>query len=269
MTDKHRIAHDKALKLAIEACTLIGDVTERIAIAGSIRRGKAQVGDIEIVCQPRFEGKVSLLAGRLNILLLKQTLAERKNKNGHRIAWGARYVAAWFEGVALDVFIVQPDRQWGPTMVIRTGPGDANAALVTEYGRVNQEFMVSGVCPAGMRFAEGAVWRGTQKLDTPEEWDVFAALGLPWLPPQMRTPNRYALFADRRPPYWIRQELAEDEPCYCCAGSHPLIDAIYLMDGDGEFEARLLQWNRGGPQPSTPEESVDQLNMFGKVVEYG
>ena len=36
MTDKKRIEHAQAMKLAIEACTLIGDVTERIAIAGQM-----------------------------------------------------------------------------------------------------------------------------------------------------------------------------------------------------------------------------------------
>ena len=41
--------------------------------------------------------------------------------------------------------------------------------------------------PEGYRVRDGALWDGERLVETPEEADLFAALGLPWLPPERRT----------------------------------------------------------------------------------
>lgn len=46
--------HSAALKIAEGLVCEFGPYCERVEIAGSIRRGKAEVGDIEIVAVPRF-----------------------------------------------------------------------------------------------------------------------------------------------------------------------------------------------------------------------
>ena len=61
-----------------------------------------------------------------------------------------------------------------------TRPGAFSTRLVTarRYG---------GGMPEGFRVRDGALWDGERLVATPEEADLFAALGLPWLPPEART----------------------------------------------------------------------------------
>jgi len=43
--------------------------------------------------------------------------------------------------------------------------------------------------------AEGRIWRGATALQTPEEEDVFAAIGLDFIPPEKRTGDERAAVA--------------------------------------------------------------------------
>lgn len=88
-------------------------------------------------------------------------------------------------------------------MVTGTGPGDANQVLVTAAGRRNRQGNL-GVLPAGMAFDDGRVLRDGEILDVPEEVDVFAACGLPYLAPHLRTVETYQRWAKRaRPAGWL------------------------------------------------------------------
>jgi hypothetical protein len=217
-----------------------------------------------------FLGKTNLLNVRLDELLKRGVMSLRLKKDGSRIAWGDRYKATLYKGFALDVFIVLPDRQWGPTMVIRTGPGDANGALVTQQGVTNHDGNI-GVCPAGMKFENGAVWGegGAPYLDTPEEIDVFAALGLPWIPPHLRSPGEYFYQQYRRHVPKVEMMLAWDEfVTRSHIGGHgPHGDGVYLPEHDAYV---ALEWAAGhGPRPSVEVVEEVQMSMFGKAVEYG
>lgn len=201
---------EEMLPVADRLIAQLGPGCRRIALAGSIRRGEAMVGDIELVCQPAGDKVEAVLAD----LLRMGRIEKRKKSNGHFLAWGPRYKAFDFSGVPVDLFIVLPDRQWGPTFLIRTGPQDANQALVTTAGTVNANGY-AGVLPRGLKFRDGGVWKsstspqtslesgeGLQKVDTPEEVDVFRACGLPYVPPVLRSYELYrALEKEGMPPF--------------------------------------------------------------------
>ena len=116
-------------------------------------------------------------------LLAVGVLAHLLDKNG-RPAFGEKLKRVVFRGQAgelpLDLFAVTPPAQWGVILAIRTGPGAFSTRLVTQrrYG---------GGMPEGYRVRDGALWDGERLVETPEEADLFAALGLPWLPPERRT----------------------------------------------------------------------------------
>ena len=55
---------------------------DRIEIAGSIRRHKWDVGDIELLCIPKFVGGVDMLDRELGALAIQSILARRRNKRG-------------------------------------------------------------------------------------------------------------------------------------------------------------------------------------------
>lgn len=182
---------------ALGMMSLITDCCERIEIAGSIRREKEVVRDVELVAVPKFEGAINLLHLRLDTLLKAGYVSKRLNKNDHAISWGDRWRAMSAGSISIDVFIVLPDREWGPTMLLRTGPGAANQVLVTQEGVRNQEGDM-GVCPRWLSWRDGALWKGEQRVRTPEERDVFMQLGLPYMHPSERTVALYQTWARRR-----------------------------------------------------------------------
>lgn len=212
MSDHPKRPANEMFHTALFVMSLLTDVCDRLQIGGSLRRDKQEISDIELVMRPKYleqrdmfgevGSRVNLLEQRCNELLSGGVFSKRLNKNGIPIAWGddgkeSRYKAILHKGVPIDLFIVLPDRQWGPTMLLRTGPGDANRVLVTNVGIKNREGQM-GILPANMQFENGAVTRNWIALDTPEEDNVFAALDLPYIPPCYRSVALYQHWARRR-----------------------------------------------------------------------
>lgn len=198
MSDGPAISHARGVEVLREVLVLLAGSFTRAAPAGSIRRGKPTVSDVELVIAPAWDGTRNLLNERLDDLLGSKL--ERRVKNTKLVAWGkpnelTRWKVAVFEHINVDFFIVQHDRQWGPTMVLRTGPYEANRILVTQWG-VRNDLGDLSVLPPGLKWRDGALWRGELRLDTPEEEHVFAACALPWLPPSLRTVRRYQQWSD-------------------------------------------------------------------------
>lgn len=183
-------------RVAVGVMSLIVDCCERLEIAGSIRRGKPLVGDVELVAVPKFAGEENLLLTRLDTLLKAGYVRKRLNKNGHAISWGNRYRAMLAGSVPVDVFMVLPDREWGPTMLLRTGPGTGNQVLVTPRGVRNRDGY-EGVMPKRLAWKDGALWLGERQLETPEERDVFRWLELPYMLPSERNVANYQLWSQR------------------------------------------------------------------------
>lgn len=78
MSDGEKRPHADMLAVALEVRGLLALACTRIAIAGSVRRGKALVGDIEIVAQPAG----GLLHRQLDALLARGDLAQRRKSTG-------------------------------------------------------------------------------------------------------------------------------------------------------------------------------------------
>jgi len=215
MSGEVRFPAKVGFDLAILLMGWLMDVVERIEIAGSLRRDKPDLGDVELVMMPLFKethnlfgepvGKINLLDQRCDEMLSMGLVQKRLNKNGHAIAWGGdgRYKAMLVNGIPVDLFIVLPDRQWGPTMLIRSGPGSANQVLVTTDGIKNAEGN-TGILPKRMIWEDGALWQDGKRVNTPEEKDVFKAVGLPYIPPYQRDVKTYQYWAGLRAEYGER-----------------------------------------------------------------
>jgi len=185
--------------IAAHLAAALGPYCWRIEVAGSIRRGKPNPKDIELVCVPKIESFPIPLSGQSNLFdglpetyqernLLDNCLAvmkasgEMKDRKGidSKGAWGPKYKRAVWEGVAVDIFSVLAPAQWGVIFALRTGPGDFNTLLVTSRLR-------GGAMPLDMRVAGGVLHHGGTVVDTPEEEDFFTAIGLSCWPPAVRT----------------------------------------------------------------------------------
>jgi len=197
----------------------LGTACHRIELAGSLRRGLSYlgatgkpypeaIGDLEFVVIPRYEEReaagqqglfdqhvesVSLLWERIESIgrdRLVPISPRSSGKDGRQPEedrlWhtkrigGAGYLKVWLpkKSVALDLFIATP-ATWGYKFTIHTGSAAFSTGLVSRWA---QEFQ--GSCDHA-RFV-----RGEQKLDTPEEKDVFRVLQLSWVPPHLRSGYR-------------------------------------------------------------------------------
>lgn len=219
MSDGEAKPHAEMLDLATEVIALLAESCTRIAIGGSLRRGKSMVGDIEIVCQPDFQHLPTAKGGFIRIrqnavnwmcdsLRNQQVFQPRLNMSGHPESWADRHKRAWYKGAKLDLFIVLPDRSWGYTMLLRTGPGDANQVLVTREGVRNREGNL-GICPQPYEFKDGDLHVGEVRIETPQEKDLFTAMGLPFITPRLRSVEMYQRWARRRtdpfPDEWLKK----------------------------------------------------------------
>ena len=195
--------HPKALQLAQEFLFVIEPVCEQIQIAGSLRREKPEVKDIEIVAIPRIkiqttkdlfdqvteEREVSFLENHL-FDLIHENSGWDWGLDGELKRNGPRYKRFRHEltDICLDLFITTK-AGWGGALAIRTGPADFSKALVTlalrQRKHVADGYLIHQHRKSRKGCAKGAACHLI--MPTPTEEDFFAALILPWVNPQGRT----------------------------------------------------------------------------------
>ena len=97
MSNKPKYPRAEALAVAKELCQ-IQKLCDRLICAGSLRRRKAMVGDVEILYIPKFttvpDGlfdtkRVSVVDLALEEMLKAGILAQRRNVNGS-VMWGSK-----------------------------------------------------------------------------------------------------------------------------------------------------------------------------------
>ena len=172
------IARADALGVAEKVLDRLNLYTERAVIAGSLRRGKAQAKDIEIVAEP-----IELSEGLFGTERLSLTeIRELAGRLGKVVKRGDRYIQiddTLNSGITTDLFLVHPPAEWGVQMVIRTGPAEFSRELVTRIkGRLWR-------CQDGWVRDE----RG-ERVPCPTEEDFFQAADIEYLEPQERSPDR-------------------------------------------------------------------------------
>lgn len=183
---KTKWPHAEALAVAEYLQAIIAPACRRVAIAGSLRRLKPEVGDIELLYVPILTERQDGLFDRTMVdvcsevvekLLDDGVLAKRPNVNGH-FTWGERNKLAVHvpTGIAVDLFGTT-ESNWFVSLVIRTGSKDTNLRLTTGANRKGATLNAYG---------SGVTWSdGTQTPATSEE-HVFEMCGVPYLPPHQR-----------------------------------------------------------------------------------
>jgi DNA polymerase/3'-5' exonuclease PolX len=164
--------HAQALILAEDARNALTPYCGRICIAGSIRRQRPEVKDIEIVVVPKHV-PAGLFSDELEVDPGFCAVANRWPKvKGEPTG---RYTQRVLPGsMKLDVFIVEAD-SWGWQLCLRTGSAG-----------FNQDVLITAMHQQGYESDGGCLQRGGQPIATPEEVDVFRILKLPWVEPWAR-----------------------------------------------------------------------------------
>ena len=156
----------QARNIAENILTLLRPFCQRSEIAGSVRRSKPAVGDIEIVVMPKddlFEFSMPILFDGCKFI-----------KNG------PRYKQITLPGgINLDLFIVLPPAQWGVIFTLRSGPESFSRKCVTKRSG-------GGLLPSNCMVRDGQVWQNGEPLSMPQEEDFLSFIGVADLAPMDR-----------------------------------------------------------------------------------
>jgi DNA polymerase/3'-5' exonuclease PolX len=181
-----KIELTSAIDIASKVMQHIAPAMDRAEIAGSIRRRKPVVGDIEIVGIQANQDKLVKLLGDVG-----QTI---KPGVPGVIPWspkpGARYIRVRLaEEMNLDLFLASPNN-WGGLFMMRTGSGtgpDGNAFNGFIPGMFKRWKKLSG----GGRMTDAMPTMPTgEQLWIPEEQDFFDLLEMDFVPPEERVDHR-------------------------------------------------------------------------------
>lgn len=162
----------------------IADLCARVEIAGSLRRGKPMVGDIEVVAQPH---DAPTLLARLDTWVATGRAFKAVYRDGaHR--WGAKYRGVKLPGCPAKIELWLADAlNFGWILALRTGSADANEFMMRQMNFRGAPF----------RAREGYWWAQDRRIAVPDEAEVFRLWGLsePVPPPQRELSVYQRLFA--------------------------------------------------------------------------
>ncbi len=177
---------EEARVIADRLADAVRPAVRRVEVAGSVRRKKPVVKDIELVA----------VVSDYDELYRRLAPHGRFIKPGvpDVVDWppkkGAKYVRMFLnEDVKLDLFIANRDN-WGGIMVLRTGSGvgpDGNVytgfgpAMLARWKRVSKGGKMSGGQPM---LPDGTL------IPVPEEEDFFRLCEAQWVPPEERIDSK-------------------------------------------------------------------------------
>ena len=191
---------DKAQSIANSLIALLAPSCDLIAVAGSVRRMKPEVKDLEIVVSPKLTVEPGLAIDLFGaapdipvdmptqlldaLYTLRETGILEYDRRVKRD--GAKYKRfivnpGTYRSIALDLFIA--DRHnFGNTLALRTGNAEFSKALVTQR-------RAGGLMPGYLPQKGGYLWYDSDRVDCPTEENFFSRLGIRWIEPQFRDAN--------------------------------------------------------------------------------
>ena len=163
----------EALQIAQRVKALLTPHCTRIEIAGSIRRNKPQVKDIELVAIAK-PWQTGLFMDGLAAAVNPWEKIRGDIENNSACKYTQRLLP---EGIKLDLFLCDPVN-WGYIYAIRTGPAE-----------FNQYVLLPALKKRGYVPADGVLkWHGKIQ-PVREEHQLFQYACLPYYEPQNRTYN--------------------------------------------------------------------------------
>ena len=186
MNDRYGL--ESAKEVADDLLHLLAPHCERIAVAGSIRRKKPHVKDIELLCASKVTSTADLfgravtnwysLNRKLDGLVADRTVLKKRADKSGRYSYGEqnKLLVHVPSGVPVDVFSASTEN-WGMSLVVRTGPKEFNVRMMARF----RELGMKGHAYGGVTDQEG------NELDCPDEETVFRLLGWSWMPPERRS----------------------------------------------------------------------------------
>jgi DNA polymerase/3'-5' exonuclease PolX len=147
-----------SIKIAIEP------YAKRVVVAGSVRRERPYVRDLDFVVEPRSKTAI-------------ESIRRAANRWGQVRLNGDKWIRVTLAGsnMPVDLFFVTPPAEWGVILAARTGP--------TAYWLKAKEKLHE----AGLTTEHGSVRRAhSRPIPVPDEESFYRLAGMDYLPPTER-----------------------------------------------------------------------------------
>lgn len=163
-----------ALHIAEQLVADLRPVCERVKVVGSLRRKRPQVGDVEILLEPRMVTS-DLFGSQMPDLLPIRAVAYSWGgieKAGERML----SIRTAMQALKVELYMVHPPANWFVLLAIRTGPATLGKEAVTRMHQFGRR------CDGGRIIDKRTGYEWPCNC----EEDFFRAAGLPCLPPARR-----------------------------------------------------------------------------------
>ncbi len=160
---KERHGLGKTVPLAHELVGLLQKKTDvlKIDIAGSLRRSRETSADIDLLAASKNPGKV--MEEFVNLPFVQEILAHGETKSSILTK----------QGIQCDLRVVE-EESYGAALHYFTGSKEHNIRI----RQLAQD--------RGLKVNEYGVFKGEKKIAGGAEEEIFAAVGLPYIPPELR-----------------------------------------------------------------------------------
>lgn len=184
---KRRFPNATGMRVAAGLCAALKPVCERLVVAGSLRRRKFTVGDVEIlyIGMTEVRDNPADMFEMITVNLADEAIAElekcgvlerRRNVNGAGM-YGPKnkLMRHRATGMPVDLFAATEENWWN-YLVCRTGPAESNTRICMAAQARGWKWN-----PYGAGFSRDGEIRAMES-----EEDVFAFVGLPYARPEDR-----------------------------------------------------------------------------------
>lgn len=167
--DRKYMNYTEALLIAERLLAELRPYCYRAEIAGSIRRKKSEVKDIEIVIIPKLYDTGLFESGIASVI-------NKYEKVKGELEYGVcKYTQRILpEGIKLDLFIAE-EGNFGLIYALRTGSAD-----------YSHKILATAWCGRGYHSKDGYLHVGHKKYECREEIDLFNRLSIPYVEPEFR-----------------------------------------------------------------------------------
>lgn len=137
------------------------DDVEQVTAAGSLRRGRETVGDLDLLVTARDPAKIAAY------FVKHRRIAQVLARGGDKVS------VTLDNGMQVDVRLL-PRESYGAALQYFTGSKEHNVALRERARKL------------GFKLSEYGLYRGDAAVAGSSEEGIYEKLGLPWIPPELR-----------------------------------------------------------------------------------
>jgi len=189
-----RVLLNVAMSAATEITAALSQHTGQVSYAGSLRRMRETIGDIDILATAASDAQAATLMDAFRGLS-DEIVVSGPTKTSIRI----QSSVSTGSGLQVDLRVVEPEC-YGAALQYFTGSQAHNVAVRAIAVR------------KGLKLSEYGLFRGEELIASATEAEVYGALGMEWVPPPMRedTGEVEAALKKQTPPLVLEKDIRGD-----------------------------------------------------------